>query len=85
MDGEPRDFESAVTELEGLVKKLEQGDLPLEQALVLFERGVALSRYCHTRLDEAERRIQVLTDRGELKAAPPDLDALDEDGPDESR
>ena len=51
------------------------GDLPLEQSLGLYERGVQLSRFCHARLEEAERRIEVLTDRGELKPAPASLTA----------
>jgi exodeoxyribonuclease VII small subunit len=64
-----KDFEGAIAELESLVKKLEEGDAPLEQSLALYERGVQLSRFCHARLEEAERRIEILTDRGELKAA----------------
>ncbi|HEX7487007.1 MAG TPA: exodeoxyribonuclease VII small subunit [Vicinamibacterales bacterium] len=65
-----RDFEAAIAELEGIVKKLEEGDLPLEKSLELYERGVQLSRFCHSRLEEAERRIEVLDERGELKPAP---------------
>jgi exodeoxyribonuclease VII small subunit len=65
-----KDFEGAIAELEGIVKKLEEGDLPLEQSLSLYERGVQLSRFCHARLEAAERRIEILTDRGELKPAP---------------
>ena len=68
-----RDFEAAIAELESIVKKLEDGDLTLEQSLALYERGVQLSRFCHARLEEAEHRIEVLTERGELKAAPPSL------------
>ena len=60
-----RDFESALTELEQLVQQLENGDLTLEKSLELFERGVELSRYCHTQLEAAERRLEVLDDRGE--------------------
>ena len=67
------DFESALAELESLVKDLEQGNLALEQSLRLFERGVELSRYCHTRLDAAERRIEVLTEQGEPGPPPADL------------
>ena len=69
------DFESALAELESLVKELEQGNLPLEQSLRLFERGVELSRYCHTRLDAAERRIEVLTEQGEPGPPPAALAA----------
>ena len=62
-----KDFEAAIAELESIVKKLEEGDLPLEQSLALYERGVQLSRFCHARLEEAERRIEILSERGELK------------------
>ena len=68
-----KDFEAAIAELESIVKKLEEGDLPLEQSLVLYERGVQLSRFCHARLEAAERRIEILNERGELKPAPSTL------------
>ncbi len=72
-----KDFEGAIAELESIVKRLEEGDLPLEQSLALYERGVQLSRFCHARLEDAERRIELLTERGELKAAPAGLAADD--------
>jgi len=65
-----KDFEAALSELEGIVKKLEEGDLTLENSLALYERGVELSRFCHARLEDAERRIEILNERGELKPAP---------------
>lgn len=68
-----KDFESAAAELASIVKTMEEGDLTLEKSLELYERGVELSRYCHMRLEEAERRIEILTDRGEVKPAPPGL------------
>jgi len=64
-----KDFESAIAELEKIVRQLEEGDLPLDKSLALFERGVELSRYCHTALGSAQRRIEMLTERGELKDA----------------
>jgi exodeoxyribonuclease VII small subunit len=64
-----KDFEAALTELDTIVKKLEDGDIPLEQSLQLFERGVQLSRFCHARLEEAERRIEILNERGQLQDA----------------
>jgi exodeoxyribonuclease VII small subunit len=70
-----KDFEAAIAELEGIVKKLEEGELALEQSLALYERGVQLTRFCHARLEDAERRIEILNDRGELKAAPAALTA----------
>ena len=81
MDSTIKDFEAAIAELEGIVKKLEEGDLALEASLALYERGVQLSRFCHARLEDAERRIEVLNERGELKAAPAALD-LPGDGED---
>ena len=69
-----KDFETAIAELERIVKQLEDGDLPLESSLQLYERGVQLSRYCHGRLDEAERRIEILNERGQLRPAGSDLD-----------
>lgn len=65
-----KDFESAIAELEKIVKQLEDGDLPLDKSLALFERGVELSRYCHDQLGAAQRRIEVLSERGELTDAP---------------
>jgi len=57
----PKTFEATLDELEGIVMKLEEGDLPLEDSLKLFEDGVRLSRDCRERLTAAERRIEVLT------------------------
>jgi exodeoxyribonuclease VII small subunit len=67
------DFESSLAELEAIVSRLERGDLALEESLGLFERGVELSRACHARLEDAERRIEVLTERGEVRPAPATL------------
>jgi exodeoxyribonuclease VII small subunit len=53
-------FEAALARLEDIVKELETGDLPLEQSLKLFEEGIKLSRICHKRLEEAERRVEIL-------------------------
>ena len=68
MDPTIKDFEAAIAELETIVKRLDEGDLPLEKSLELYERGVQLSRFCHARLEEAERRIEILNERGELRA-----------------
>ena len=72
-----KDFEAAIAELEMIVKKLEEGDLALEKSLELYERGVQLSRFCHAQLEQAERRIEVLNERGELKPAPASFAAED--------
>lgn len=64
-----KSFEASLSDLEKIVRELEQGDATLEESLKLFEDGVKLSRECQERLSQAERRIEVLlTDsNGELK------------------
>jgi len=57
----PRErFEEALNKLEKIVSKLEDGDIPLEESLRLFEEGVRLSRFCNQKLDEAEKRVEIL-------------------------
>jgi len=56
-------FESGLTELEQVVKALESGELPLERALELFEKGMQLSQVCRKQLEEAETRVEQLTRR----------------------
>ena len=53
-------FEAALVRLEEIVQELEKGDLPLEQSLKLFEEGIKLSRICNNRLEEAERKVEIL-------------------------
>ena len=53
-------FEEAVGRLEDIVKKMEAGDMTLEESLKAFEEGIKLARLCSRRLDEAERRVEVL-------------------------
>ncbi len=70
-------FEHALERLEAIVDRLEGGELPLEQALALFEEGVGLSRTLAARLGDAEQRVQVLVEEGgELRARA--LDASEE-------
>jgi exodeoxyribonuclease VII small subunit len=64
-------FEESLSSLERIVSQLESGELPLEKALELFERGVGLARRCQTQLAEAERKVELLLrERGEIKAIP---------------
>jgi exodeoxyribonuclease VII small subunit len=76
-------FEGQLASLERIVRELERGDLPLEQSLELFEQGVKLSRECQERLNEAERRIEVLLRGGDGStiAVPFESDELIEDEP----
>ncbi|WP_088035719.1 exodeoxyribonuclease VII small subunit [Evansella clarkii] len=61
-------FEEAMEKLETVVNKLEEGDVPLEKAIRMFEEGMKLSKFCHDRLQNVEKQMtQVLTEDGELK------------------
>lgn len=65
------EFEQALAELESVVEKLERGDLPLEEALRVFERGVELTRHCQGALKAAQQRVEILTQRdGQTETAP---------------
>jgi len=76
-------FEQALVALEGVVERLEKGELPLEESLQLYEEGIRLSRLCHGKLGEAEGKIEMLlkdakgepaldaTGRPRTKALPP--------------
>ncbi len=56
----PVDFETAMRDLEAIVERLEQGEMPLEESLSAFERGVMLTRTCQTALKEAEQKVDIL-------------------------
>jgi exodeoxyribonuclease VII small subunit len=73
-------FEEALERLETIASSLEEGDLTLEQSLGLFEEGVRLTRLCASRLDEAQKRIEVLTrtEDGALQTSP--FDAPGDEG-----
>ncbi len=67
----PASFEACLEELEKVVKELEGGELPLERALELFERGVQLRESCRRQLEEAETRVEILTRKnGRLQPEP---------------
>jgi exodeoxyribonuclease VII small subunit len=55
---EPASFEEALARIEGLVKELEEGDVPLEKALAAFEEGQVLIRFCETKLKAAEQTLK---------------------------
>ncbi len=64
-------FESGLQELEQIVKEMESGELPLERALELFEKGMRLSEICRKQLEEAETRIEMLVRKGDKVQAEP--------------
>lgn len=70
-DDPPLTFETGLQQLEGIVKEMESGELPLERALELFERGMKLSEACRKQLEDAETRVEVLIKRaGEMQPQP---------------
>ncbi len=66
-----KSFEAGLEELEQIVKQMESGELPLDRALDLFERGMRLSDECRKQLEEAETRVEILVRRGEKVSAEP--------------
>jgi len=77
-------FEEQIDELEKVVEQLEKGDLPLEQSVDLYERGMKLSNACKAQLASAESRIQVLLEpdeQGAVRTA--DLEVEDDELEDE--
>ena len=64
-----RSFEEAINELESIVEKLEKGELPLDESIEIFQKGIELSKFCSKRLDEVERKISILVEdeKGQLR------------------
>lgn len=69
-------FEQAMQELEGIVNKLEQGSVDLEQSIAMYERGTALKTHCEKKLQAAQTRIEKIVSRagGEVAAEPTDIE-----------
>jgi len=67
---EKKSFEDALKELEEIAYRLENGDLGLDESITEFEKGIKLTRFCHDKLEEAERKIEILQkgSDGEVKA-----------------
>ena len=59
-----KNFETSLKELEKIVETLENGSMPLEDALKAFEKGVGLARHCSSLLDQAEKRVKILNSSG---------------------
>lgn len=77
MPGKPEEqkplasFEASLAELEKVVQELEAGDLPLERALALFEKGIGLSETCRKQLEDAETRVEILLKKeGKVRPEP---------------
>jgi exodeoxyribonuclease VII small subunit len=82
------EFEKSFQQLEKIVQRLEGEELPLDESLQLFEEGIRLSRFCHARLEEVEKKIElILADaKGEPRTEQfedPEAEGEEEDGEDE--
>jgi len=73
-------FEVAMEELESIVEQLESGDLSLEDSLAAFEKGVTLVKYCNQKLNEVEKKVEVLVKDKDGKFQFKALDSLPNDG-----
>ena len=71
-------FEEAMTSLEDTVRKLESGDIPLDESIALFEEAVKLVRVCNERLESAERKVRILTEGEDGTVTDCPFDAQDE-------
>ncbi len=77
-DTKAPEFEQALSELEGLVERLEHGDMPLDEALKAFERGVTLTRHCQSCLQAAQQKVEILLKRsGQAPAVEPFEEAVE--------
>ena len=67
-----KEFEEALARLEKIVEQLEKGDLALEASMKLFEEGIQISRFCTSKLEEAERKVEILlqSSKGQQRTAP---------------
>jgi exodeoxyribonuclease VII small subunit len=81
-----KDFEQALKRLEEIVAELEKGELALERAVELFEEGIKVSRLCGEKLEEAERKVELLIkdSQGALKARPLENVGVETEGDQES-
>jgi exodeoxyribonuclease VII small subunit len=80
-DQRANEFEKAFQQLEQIVQRLESEELPLDESLRLFEQGIGLSRFCHQRLEEVEKKIElILADaKGQPRTEPFDATGDDEE------
>lgn len=68
MGNESIRFEEAMLKLDGVVQKLETGDVPLEDAISLYKKGMELSAYCHEKLQDAEKQLITIIDKEDVES-----------------
>lgn len=67
---EKMSYEDAMKELESVVNRLDAGDGTLEESILLFQRGIELTKLCSDKLEEIEKKIRLITDKGEIPFVP---------------
>lgn len=67
----PRNFETALSELEEIVRQMEDGQLPLEKSLEAYKRGTELLQFCHKSLQDAEQQVRILDEQSNLQKFSP--------------
>lgn len=72
-------FEDALAKLENITKELEEGDLPLEESLKYFDEGVKLAAYCNSKLNDAQKKVEILLKKGDALEPVPFEGLEDED------
>jgi exodeoxyribonuclease VII small subunit len=70
-------YEAALEDIERIVEQLESGELSLEDSLAIFEKGVGLTKYCYQKLDEVEKKIEILTKDREGKLQLKNFEAVE--------
>ena len=58
-------YEAAIEELEGIIEKMEKGEMTLDESVKYFQRGIELSKFCSKKLDEVERKITILLEKSD--------------------
>jgi exodeoxyribonuclease VII small subunit len=82
-DATNKKFETALADLEQVVEQLDSGDLSLEDSLAAFEKGVGLAKFCNDKLDEVEKKVELLVKDKEGKLQLKAFEDSSEDGNDE--
>jgi exodeoxyribonuclease VII small subunit len=81
----PNEFEKAFQDLEKIVQRLESEELPLDESLQLFEEGIRLSRFCNQKLEEVEKKIELILADAKGQPVTEPFEISDESSPDEQR
>lgn len=71
-------YEAAIEELEGIIEKMEKGEMTLDESVKFFQRGIELSKFCSKKLDEVERKITILLEKSDGETEEKDFMSADD-------